>query len=165
MKLEEKIMTKKPVHRTPAGQVLEDLIIEITYTAFLLRAVGAQNGTLSPSGGSYWGLLRTLKLEGPKTVPEIARSRPVSRQSMQKLANECLERGYIELMDNPAHQRSKLLCLTAKGDAFFQELNDHLARECEIYSENLSAVDAAQFQTSVTVVRQVRNKLKEILNQ
>lgn len=157
-------MAKEPVTRTPTGQALEDLIIEITYTFFLVRAAGAQSGALSPSGGSYWGLLRTLKLEGPKTVPQIARSRPVSRQSMQKLANECLERGFIELVDNPAHQRSKLLRLTPKGDTFFQELNEHLAQECETYVKNLDAADATQLQTAVTIVREVRSKLREILN-
>ena len=156
-------MTKETVNRTPAGEAMEDLIVETTYTFFLLRAGGAQSGAISPSGGSYWGLLRSLKLAGPQTVPQIARSRPVSRQSIQKLANECLEEGFIELVDNPAHQRSKLLRLTPKGEAIFQELNERLGQDSETLAKNLN-VDAAQLQIAVTVLRQLRDKLGKVLN-
>lgn len=155
-------MAKKTVTRTPAGKVMEDLIAETTYTFFLLRTGGAQSGAISPSVGSYWGLLRSLKLAGPQTVPQIARSRPVSRQSIQKLANECLKESFIELIDNPAHQRSKLLRLTAKGEAVFQKLNERLGRDSEPLAENIE-VDVKELQIAVKVLRQMREKLGKAL--
>ena len=155
-------MVKKTTTRTVEGKALEDLMVELIYTFFLLRARGTQIRAVTASGGGYWGMLRSLKLEGPQTIPQIARSRPVSRQHIQKLANEMLEEGVIELVDNPAHQRSKLLRLTPKGEATFQELTQSIAQE----SENLAQdMDAAELQTAVTVLQRLRGKLAEILNQ
>jgi hypothetical protein len=64
-------MTEKTVDRTAAGQAMENLFIETTYTFFLLREGGKQIGTIR-SSGSYWGMLNSLKQEGPQTVPQIA---------------------------------------------------------------------------------------------
>lgn len=103
-------------------------------------------------------MLRSLKLEGPQTVPQIARSRPVPRQSIQKLANEMLEDGLIEIEDNPAHRRSKLLRLTPKREATFQELTQRIAQEAENLGHDM---DAAEFQIAVTVLKRLRDKLRE----
>jgi DNA-binding MarR family transcriptional regulator len=64
-------------------------------------------------------------------MPHIARYRYVPRQSVQKLANKMLAVGVIELVNNPAHKRSKLLRLTPKREAIFQELSD---RSCFSWS-------------------------------
>ena len=62
-------------------------------------------------------LLRNLKTLGPRTVPELAAMRPVSRQHIQMLVNELLRDGLVVLADNPAHRRSKHVRITAKGKA------------------------------------------------
>lgn len=89
-------MAKRVTKRTEAGQAIEDLIIEIVATFFLLRAEGMRIGVVSPSGEGYWSILRLLKINGPQTVPQLARYRYVPRQSVQKLANEMLKDGVIE---------------------------------------------------------------------
>ena len=155
-------MAKQAVNRTPAGQAIEDLIVEIVATFFLLRAEGMRMGVVSSSGEGYWSVLRLLKLKGAQTVPQIARYRYVPRQSVQKLANEMLEDGVIELVNNPAHKRSKLLRLTPKGDAVFQELSDRIA----VLTETLAVQgDAAQLQNAVGVVKNLHEQLRTMLNQ
>jgi len=155
-------MAKQAVNRTPAGQAIEDLIIEIVATFFLLRAEGMRIGVVSSSGEGYWSVLRLLKVNGAQTVPQIARYRYVPRQSVQKLANEMLEDGVIELVNNPAHKRSKLLRLTPKGEAVFAELSDRIA----VLSETLAEQgDASQLQNAVTVVKHLHEQLREMLNQ
>lgn len=155
-------MTKQVVNRTPAGQVIEDLIIEIVATFFLLRAEGMRIGVVSSSGEGYWSVLRMLKVNGAQTVPQIARYRYVPRQSVQKLANEMLADGVIELVNNPAHKRSKLLRLTSKGEAVFAEMSDRIAA----VSETLAAQgDADQLQNAVTVVRHLHEQLRAMLDQ
>ncbi len=52
---------------------------------------------------------------GPRTVPEMARARPVSRQHIQVIVNRLRRRGLIEAVDNARHRRSKNLQLTAPG--------------------------------------------------
>jgi DNA-binding MarR family transcriptional regulator len=143
-----------------ASESMQALMVEIIYTFFLLRAAGKQIGAVTATDGGYWGMLRSLKMEGPQTVPQIARSRPVSRQHIQKLANEMVAEGAIEFVENPAHRRSKLLHLTAKGDAIFQDISAHIAQEAEGLVEGM---DAEELAASVKVLRQLKAKLKQAL--
>ena len=103
------------------------LAMEITATFFRLRAAGKRIGAVTPSGGGILGMLRSLTLEGPQTVPQIARSRPVARQHIQRLANEAEAEGLIEFVDNPAHRRSKLMRITPKGETTYGELMGRMA--------------------------------------
>lgn len=59
---------------------------------------------------------------GPQTVPAMARIRPVTRQHIQGLVNALLDAGYVEMRDNPAHKRSKLVAATLRGEALFRKL-------------------------------------------
>jgi DNA-binding MarR family transcriptional regulator len=155
-------MAKRVTKRTAAGRAIEDLIIEIVATFFLLRAEGMRIGVVSPSGEGYWSVLRLLKINGPQTVPQIARYRYVPRQSVQKLANEMLKDGVIELINNPAHKRSKLLRLTPEGDAVFQEMSDRIAKLAETLAEQQ---EVAQLQNAVDVVQKLHEQLREMLDQ
>ena len=155
-------MAKRVTKRTEAGQAIEDLIIEIVATLFLLRAEGMRIGVVSPSGEGYWSVLRLLKLNGPQTVPQLARYRYVPRQSVQKLANEMLKDGVIELVNNPAHKRSKLLRLTSRGDIVFQEMSDRIAKLAETLAKQQ---DAAQLQNAADVVKKLHEQLREMLDQ
>jgi DNA-binding MarR family transcriptional regulator len=155
-------MAKQAVKRTSAGQAIENLIIEIVATFFLLRAEGMRIGVVSPSGEGYWSVLRLLKVNGSQTVPQLARYRCVPRQSIQKLANEMLADGVIELVNNPAHKRSKLLRLTPQGEIVFAELSDRVAVLAETLAEQS---DAAQLQNAVEVVKQLHENLRAMLDQ
>ena len=68
------------------------------------------------------GVLQDLYQNGPRTVPDMARARPVSRQHIQVLVNKLLERGEVEIRLNPAHARSKLVALTDVGMASFDAI-------------------------------------------
>ncbi len=155
-------MTKQAIKRTEAKAAMEELVIEIVTTFFLLRAEGMRIGVVSPSGEGYWSMLRILKMNGPQTVPQIARYRYVPRQSIQKLANQMLKDGVIELINNPAHKRSKLLRLTPKGEAVFQKLSDRFSWLCETLAKQQ---DAVQLQNAVVVVKHLREQLKQMLEQ
>jgi len=61
------------------------------------------------------GILVELSRGGPRTVPDMARARPVSRQHIQMLVNPLIDRGLVTLVDNPRHRRSKLVTLTPRG--------------------------------------------------
>src|SRR5262245_37627217 len=57
--------------------------------------------------------------EGPRTVPDVARAKSVTRQHIQVLVDELVKSELIELRPNPAHLRSPLVALTRKGEAVF----------------------------------------------
>src|SRR5262245_49612422 len=112
----ETAMTERP----GKGEAFADLFFEIAAAFFRMRAAGQRMGFVSKRGGGTLGFLRTLALEGPITVPDLARMRPTSRQRMQQLADELGEEGLIEFVDNPAHKKSKLMRLTRKGETRYR---------------------------------------------
>ena len=73
--------------------------------------------------GGLRGVMRTLVADGPQTVPQMARTRPTSRQHIQVLVNRLLELGLVELVDNPAHKRSRLVSLTPAGRKRIDAMN------------------------------------------
>ena len=83
--------------------------------------------------GAQRAVMEFLDRGGPQTVPEIARSRSVSRQHIQTNVNELAERGWVEARPNPAHKRSPLIALTAAG-------RDRLAAAQTIEAEIVEAI-------------------------
>jgi DNA-binding MarR family transcriptional regulator len=153
-------MLENQTNATTGGEAMQEVMLETISAFFLLRAAGKRIGAVTAGDGGYWGILRSLKLQGAQTVPQIARSRPVSRQHIQKLANEMIADGTIELVDNPAHRRSKLLRLTPKGERVFQEIADRIAREAE---DLALSMEIEELQVAVKVLRKLGEKLKQTL--
>jgi DNA-binding MarR family transcriptional regulator len=60
---------------------------------------------------------------GPRTVPQIARTLGVARQSVQRLVDEAVALGYLATIDNPEHRRSRLVELTERGREAFEALH------------------------------------------
>ena len=145
---------------TPEGKALYELILETLGNFFRLRAAGRSWGAVTPWGGGLWGVLRTLKMSGPCTVPQIARMRPVARQRIQRLANEMVASGLAEFVNNPAHKRSKLLCLTPTGEAKYQELMDHMQSWT---AEMAQGMALTELETATRIMRDLRRKLGEYL--
>jgi DNA-binding MarR family transcriptional regulator len=68
------------------------------------------------------GVLELILLGGRATVPEMARTRDVSRQHIQQQVDALLERSWVERQDNPAHKRSSMIALTNRGHALIQNV-------------------------------------------
>lgn len=101
---------------------------------------------------SLRGVLRNLLQNGPMTVPAIAGLRPVSRQFIQKVVNELKTKGLVSFIDNPAHKRSKLVCITSRGE---ERLNSMYAVEAEALRRALGRTGA-----QVTEVKQAADLLE-----
>lgn len=145
--------------RTEAGAALMEVIWLAVQTGFKVRAYGRRTGFVSARGG-VWGLLRSLRLEGPQTVPAIARSRPVSRQHIQMLADAMADDGLIAFKPNPAHKRSQLLTITAKGEQVYEAL----AKKLGAISDDLAAdMDAKKLAATAETLAQLAAKLDAIL--
>src|SRR6516225_954165 len=66
------------------GEAIADLMLEAAQFFFRLRAVGQKTGLITNWGAGAFGFMRSLALIGPLTVPQIAQTRPTSRQRMQR---------------------------------------------------------------------------------
>lgn len=108
------------------AEAVARLMLEVAQCFFRIRAIGQKTGLVTVWGGGAFGFLRSLSLQGPLTVPQIAEMRPTSRQRMQRLADELAVEGLVEFIDNPRHRRSKLVRLTSKGEARYREMSTRL---------------------------------------
>jgi len=134
-----------------------ELALEIFRCSFRLRAMGRDAGLVTSWGAGTYGFLRSLALDGPQTVPDIARSRPTSRQRMQRLADELASDGLVAFSDNPKHRRSQLVRLTAKGESRYRQMTERLLKLSEDLSEGLSTAD-------LSTARRTINSLSERLH-
>ena len=145
--------------RTTAGPIVDskaeaiaEVMLEVAQCFFKIRALGQKTGLITSWGGGAFGFMRSLALLGPLTVPQIAQMRPTSRQRMQRLADELAAEGLVKFIDNPKHQRSKLVQLTPKGDARYRELN---AKLLVIASTMGVALSEADIRKTAEIVRQL----------
>jgi DNA-binding MarR family transcriptional regulator len=75
---------------------------------------------------------------GSFTVPQIARRLGVTRQNVQRLANELVDEGLAVYTDNPDHKASPLLELTPHGQNVLTTINAAAARGNQELLERLS---------------------------
>jgi DNA-binding MarR family transcriptional regulator len=141
---------------------LLQVLIDVVWTAHKVRAVGGGVGAVNASGGGTWGVLHTLVRHGPRTVPQIARMRPVARQHIQILANELAEQGFVTFEDNPAHKRSKLVTLTQSGRNHYDDVKKTLDSIVSDLGARLEASDVVATQRLLShVMAELDQRLAE----
>src|SRR6266446_7206276 len=98
--------------------------------ADLIVSVFRLNGALIDTGNrlvadigltsAWWQVLGALDLSPvPLPVAHIARNMGLSRQAVQRLANEMARDGLVRFVANPHHRRARLVLLTARGKAAY----------------------------------------------
>lgn len=155
---------QKPEARRDAGagaggkaEAVAALMLEVAQCFFRIRAFGQKTGFITSWGGGAFGFMRSLALLGPLTVPRIAAMRPTSRQRMQRLADELAAEGLVEFADNPKHRRSRLVRLTAKGEARYRALE---ARLLSLAATMGTTLGEAEIRRAIEVVRQLSEDVK-----
>jgi len=102
--------------RTPEGGALTDLVLpafELNGEFLAAAAMITAAHELTPA---QWQVLGAT-LDQPRPVAEIARriGLGLTRQSVQRVANDVVDRGWAAWLENPSHRRAKLLAPTAVG--------------------------------------------------
>ena len=143
-------------HRDDVAAEMGRLLLELTYAFFRHRAASDRIVLELGQSSGRFGLLRTLVREGPKTVADIARSRPVARQGVQRLADGLAAEGLVTFEANPNHRRSRLVRITPKGERVFQEMARRHERHAAALAEGLSV---REIRTASRVLRTLRERL------
>ena len=99
---------------------------------------------------------------GPRTVPEIARSKFVTRQHIQSLVDELAKAELIELRPNPAHLRSPLVALTRRGEAVYATVRK---REAPLLDRLAAGLDPRKTAVTVQTLASLRRRVEELLEQ
>ena len=90
------------------------LVADVYELAGALRRVGEATAAQEGQTQARWQLLSVLSAQ-PESVPRAARRLGVTRQAVQRVANELVASGLAEFLDNPDHRTSPLLSLTPEG--------------------------------------------------
>ncbi len=107
------------------------------------------------------GVMENLDDDGPQTVPDIARTKQVSRQHIQILADQLAEAGMASFKDNPAHKRSSLLSLTAKGTRTFTAMKK---KEVEVLGDLARDLSERDLALTLRTLNHLQDSLDQMLN-
>lgn len=121
--------------------LLYDVILQ---TRRLFQVLATQGTALHSDLGitaSQRAVLEALDQEEPRTVPQIARDKSVTRQHIQALVNELLDKKLVEVLENPYHQRSSLIQRTARGRKAYADMRSREARVLATMTRQIPADD------------------------
>ncbi|MFI6433459.1 MarR family winged helix-turn-helix transcriptional regulator [Rhodococcus oryzae] len=101
------------------------LLAGAALTAFRLNgqflAVAEQLARPAGLTAAWWQVLGAI-VDEPLPVAGIARAMGITRQSVQRIADLMVDKGFADYLPNPAHRRAKLLRLTAEGRAAMRRI-------------------------------------------
>lgn len=110
-----------PPPRTEAGDLLTEVIIATFRLNGRLMDVAQR---LAREGGltaTQWRVIGGV-LDEPHSVAEIGRLMGMTRQGVQRVADQLVKRGFAEYRPNPAHRRAKLLACTETGSSAIRQI-------------------------------------------
>jgi DNA-binding MarR family transcriptional regulator len=101
---------------TPEGALATELILAVfKLNGSLLRAGDGLVANLSLSS-ARWQVLGAIGMsDGPQSVANLAREMGLTRQAVQRVADELEAEGFVAYTTNPHHRRAKLVVLTEQG--------------------------------------------------
>jgi DNA-binding MarR family transcriptional regulator len=104
-----------------------------------------------------WQVLGAMALSPtPLPVAHIARNMGLTRQAVQRLANEMERDGFIRFDTNPHHQRSRLVILTPRGKTAY----DAAMKLQRPWARSLAdGLTNKQIENATSVLRTIRLRL------
>jgi DNA-binding MarR family transcriptional regulator len=144
--------------KTPASNALTDLIRAV----LRLNATAQKSGTRLMRGtgitNARWQTLSELfAFEQRVTVSELARHMGLTRQAVQRLADDMAADGLVEFVENPGNARSMHLLLTVSGKATY---HDALEREWQWINAIAEDLDPEQITRTVNLLEGIAKKIQ-----
>jgi DNA-binding MarR family transcriptional regulator len=141
---------------TPAGEAFTHLILEVFRLNGCLLAAGDRLTRDLGLTSARWQILGAID-DGPLPVAQIARNMGLTRQAVQRVANDLAAEGFVAFAHNPNHQRAKLVGLTPKGRQALDEINQ---RQAGWANRIATAPGAATLNRSMKILRALRTELE-----
>lgn len=139
--------------KTPASrEAVDRLLRENLFLFFRARAAGERLFSRLGQTPGKVSLMRSVYEEGPQSVAQIARARPVARQGVQRMTDQLAAEGLVEFADNPAHRRAKLVHLTAAGRKLLEKIEGGAALWP---AELVRQFDRQEVETALAVTRKL----------
>ena len=105
-----------------------------------------------------WQVLGAVALSPmPLPVAHIARNMGLTRQAVQRLANEMERDGLVRFGPNPHHQRARLVMLTARGRTAYDAA---MTRQGPWANRLASGLSVRQIGAATAMLRAIRERLE-----
>src|SRR5215471_14967864 len=102
--------------RTPAGDALTDLILDLFRVNSLILTAGDRLVARLGLTSARWQILGAMvATERAQPVAWLARDMGANRQNVQRIINDLHKEGLVAFEPNPHHRRAQLVVLTDKG--------------------------------------------------
>lgn len=136
---------------------------EIVLEAFRLngRLLAAGDRLVEPLGlsSARWQVLGAIHFaEAPQPVAWLARSMGLSRQGVQRIANELEKEGLVAFEPNPHHRRANLVVLTEQGREVYQAAERRQIEWVNALSRDFTVDD---IRCALKVMAAMRSRLEE----
>ena len=91
-----------------------------------------------------------------RPIAQIARNMGLTRQAVQRVANELEGEGFIRFTPNPNHQRAKLAMLTRKGESAYAAASARWQPKAAALGDGSSLKD---IETALMTLRRMRQRI------
>ena len=134
-----------------------DLVLEVFRLNGDLIAMGDALVADLHLSSARWQVMGAIALaEMPLPIAQIARNMGLTRQAVQRVANELEAEGFVRFAPNPDHQRAKLVLLTAKGQAAYASAMRRWQTKAKSLGNGMSERSLKQ---ALVLLRQMRARL------
>lgn len=142
---------------------IRDAVTELVLEIFRLNGeVIAMGDALVTDLGltsARWQVMGAIALaETPLPIAQIARNMGLTRQAVQRIANELETEGFIRFAPNPHHQRAKLVLLTRKGETAYAAANARWKPKASALGAGANLKD---INTALSMLRRMRRRLEQ----
>ena len=144
----------RPPQRTPAGEILTTLTMELFRVSSLILNAGDRLAVHLGLTGTRWQILGAIVRAGPtQTVAGIARNLGTNRQNVQRIVNDLHSQEFLTFNANPRHRRAQLVVLTAKGKKAYEAAMELQAPWVNQVTHGLDVKDLKAFQRVLLSLR------------
>jgi DNA-binding MarR family transcriptional regulator len=145
--------------RSASEDTLTALIVEVfRLNGCLLEAGDSLVGDVGLTSARWQVLGAIAATDTPLPVAHLARNMGLTRQAVQRVANELERDGLIRFAPNPHHERAKLVLLTDTGSRAFGTAMRRQAPWATRLGKGLRPTD---LETTLRVVAHLRRRLEE----
>lgn len=145
-------MLSMPTSRVDAFALL---VADVYELAGVLRRHGEEIAGQVGQTQARWQLLSVLS-EGAWTVPRVAERLGISRQAVQRVADDLHADGLLRYVDNPGRRRSPLVELTETGHATLTDISK-AARSWQ--RSVTSGLDGATITRTTADIREILHRI------
>jgi DNA-binding MarR family transcriptional regulator len=127
------------------------LVADLYEAAGVMRRRGDRIASVAGQSQARWQLLSVVS-EGTWTVPHAARRLGLTRQAVQRVADDLRAAGLVRTERNPNHQRSPLIVLTDAGrEALAAITHEAVSWDARVFAD----LDAADLAAAQRVLRAI----------